>query len=119
MKTVFWTLAGLGLFLGASGAGLSEATAGPVCGGSWVRVGNGCVLPQDLSIGDRVLLSIGSAVNREGIVLGYADCDGQRGYYTSANQSGCGFRNAIAAYHRNNTGTGTEAQATNALKVPQ
>lgn len=74
--------------------------AGAACGGGWVSVGGGCELPDDLSIGDQVEVSIGSAVSQRGAIVGYMACEGRRTYYTSPRQSGCGWRSAITAYAR-------------------
>lgn len=119
MKSVI-LLAGFGLSLGVTGVvGHTDAQALPVCGGGWVRVGNACVLPEDLSIGDRVQISIGSAVNGREVIVGFAECEGHRTYYTSSQQSGCGWRNAITAYARTDGGADRQIESTSALDVPR
>ncbi len=104
MKRLHWLLCGIGLLLATSGRAEAQDTA-RCGGGGWVRVGGECALPQDLSIGDEVEVSIGSAVNQRGVIVGFAVCEGQRGYRTSPLQTGCGWRNAITAYARRSTAT--------------
>ncbi len=109
-------VAGFGFVLALSGAlgGVAAQAAGG-CGGGWVRVGGGCALPEDLTVGDQVEVSIGSAVSQRGPIVGFADCGGQRTYYTSPQQSGCGWRDAITAYVRAAPSTTMQDQTTTAL----
>lgn len=120
MKGQSWILAGVGLVIGSATMPIDSVQAQSRCASGWVLVGGECRLPDDLVIGDQIEITIGSAVSRRGQVFGYAQCDGQRTYYTSASQQGCGWRNAITAYRRTNGGElGTETSAASALKVPK
>lgn len=119
MKVQSWFLAGVGLLVGVTTAGIGGAQAQSRCAAGWVLIDGVCRLPDDLTIGDQVELSIGSAVSRRSMILGFAECNGQRTYYTSAQQSGCGWRNAITAYRRSNGGLGSQTNAARALEVPQ
>ena len=120
MKAMMWVAAGSVLFIGVLGnGGVADAQVSKPGQGNWVRVGNGSMVPQDLSIGDQVELSIGSVVEGRGAIVGSADCGGQRTYYTSSRQTGCGWSNSITAYARSSTETGAQATATTALEVPQ
>jgi hypothetical protein len=93
----------LGLLFAIAGSALAQDAM--ACEGGWVRVAGQCALPQDLTIGDEIEVSIGSAVSHRGVIVGIAVCEGQRGYHTSARQAGCGWRHAITAYARRNTAT--------------
>jgi hypothetical protein len=96
-------MSGLGLLLATAGSALAQDAM--ACEGGWVRVAGQCALPQDLTIGDEVEVSIGSAVSHRGVIVGITVCEGQRGYHTSARQTGCGWRYAITAYARRRTAT--------------
>ena len=116
MKTMRFLVAGFGVFAAVAGlGGASRAQDSSFGGGEWVQVLNPSGVPHDLSLGDRVEVSIGSAVSRRDVIVGIADCGTFRGYFTSRNQNGCGWHNAITAYSR----SGTTSEAMRVLKMPQ
>ena len=119
MRTVVKFVAGLGVFLAVGGLGSPvQADSRATNGGGWVQVSSGSAVPQNLSVGDQIQLSVGSGNGGGGTVVGFADCGGQRTYYTSTRQSGCGWRNAIIAYARTTPATGLEAASVSPAGAP-
>lgn len=88
------------------------------CSGGWITVSAECPLPADLVPGDEIQITVGSALHTRQQVVGASACNGETSYLTSDDQSGCGWRRSITAYHRTGgTVIGADVTGTTALEV--
>jgi hypothetical protein len=96
-KRVVFPVAAAGLFVLFSG---SFAEAASCQGPGWVRVSPECPVPGDLTVGDSIEITVGSAVFAHQKIVKVANCRGEKRYFTSASQTGCGFHKTFTAYRR-------------------